>query len=74
MLWTAAVESTHVHPSQKNARTCSLCLVAHATRPGFTSRHIAPQFVTVGLLQEEQIVAKARLDFSEAGIRGPPVL
>jgi len=74
MLWTVAVESTHHHPSQTEAASCSICLVAHSASPTITSSQAAPIFATVGLLREEAVVAKARLDFSELGIRGPPTL
>jgi len=33
-----------------------------------------PVFAAVGITQDEAVVAKARLDFSDLGIRGPPVL
>jgi hypothetical protein len=74
MFWTVAVESTHQHPNQTDASSCSICLVAHATRPSISSSHTSPTFIAVGLLQEEAIIAKARFDFSDAGIRGPPAL
>jgi hypothetical protein len=31
-------------------------------------------FAAIGLLQEENVIAKARLDVFEVGIRGPPAL
>jgi len=74
MLWMAAVESAHSHPTPTDAASCSICVVAHSARPALTSTHIAPVLATVGLLQEEDVVAKACFDFSDAGIRGPPVL
>lgn len=74
MLWTVAAESAHVHPSQTDASSCSICQVAHATRPTVSCNDAAPLFVAVGLLSEQPIVGKARLDFTDAGIRGPPVL
>jgi hypothetical protein len=74
MFWTAAVESTHNHPSQTDAATCSICVAAHSTRPTTSSVQTAPVFATVGLLQEKPLLAKARLDVAEIGIRGPPVL
>jgi hypothetical protein len=74
MLWAVAVESTHTHPNQTEKASCSICVVAHSTRPAVTSSHTAPVLVAVGQLQERDTIAKARLDFSEAGIRGPPVL
>jgi hypothetical protein len=74
MLWTAAAESTHNHPSQTEAAACSLCLVAHSTRPSISSGQTAPVLATIGVLQEDDAVAKAWFDFSDAGIRGPPAL
>jgi hypothetical protein len=74
MLWTAAVESTHSHPNQTEAAACSICVVAHSTRPSVSSAHTAPIFSTIGRLQERDILAKARLDVADFGIRGPPVL
>ena len=74
MLWTAAAESTHNHPSQTEAASCSICVVAHTASPAPVSVHRTPFFAAVGLLREERVLAKARLDFSDLGIRGPPVL
>jgi hypothetical protein len=74
MLWTAAAETAHIHPNQTESATCSICVVAHSTSPTASSSHLAPVFAAVGLLREESIVPKARFDFSDAGIRGPPVL
>jgi hypothetical protein len=74
MLWTVAVESTHNHPSQTEAASCSICLVAHSASPAIICSQATPVFATIGLLREEAVVAKARLDFSELGIRGPPTL
>jgi len=74
MLWTVAVESTHHHPSQTEAASCSICLVAHSASPAIICIQATPVFATISLLREEAVVAKARLDFSELGIRGPPTL
>ena len=74
MLWTAAAESTHNHPNQTEAASCSICVVAHSTRPTVICSHVSPVFATVGVLREEDVIAKARFDFSEQGIRGPPAL
>ncbi|HTS34026.1 MAG TPA: hypothetical protein VMH04_00055 [Candidatus Solibacter sp.] len=74
MLWTAAAESAHVHPSPADSASCSICVVAHSSRPVVTSAHVAPVFGTIGLLHEKEVLLLARLDFSDAGIRGPPVL
>jgi hypothetical protein len=73
MFWAAAAESTHVHPNQTESASCSICVVAHSASPTVSSSHAAPVLATVGLLLEEDVIAKARFDFSEAGIRGPPV-
>ena len=74
MLWTAVAESTHTHLNQTESASCSICVVAHSANPTVSSSHNSPIFAAVRLLQEEDVVAKARFDFSEAGIRGPPVL
>lgn len=74
MLWTAALESTHNHPSQTEANSCSICVVAHTASPAVAAHHSAPFFAAVGLFHEEEVVAKARLEFSDLGIRGPPAV
>jgi hypothetical protein len=73
MLWTAAVESSHTHPSPSEAATCSICAVAHTARPAITAAHSAPLFFAIGIYREESVVAKARIDSSDFGIRGPPI-
>jgi hypothetical protein len=72
MLWTAAAESAHTHPSPSQAATCNICVVAHSASPAVGIAHDAPVFVAVGFLQEESILPKARIVFSDLGIRGPP--
>ena len=72
MLWTVAAESIHNHPSQNEAASCSICVVAHTASPVASSNHAAPIFAAIGILQEKQIVAQARLDVFDLGIRGPP--
>ena len=72
MLWTVAVESTHHHPSQNEAASCSICIVAHSANPAPSSTDTTPVFAAVGLAQEHAVLAKARLDSSDLGIRGPP--
>ena len=74
MVWTAAVESTHVHPNQNEAATCSICVVAHSTKPTANSSQAKPVFAMVRLLREKPVLAQARLDVAEIGIRGPPTL
>jgi hypothetical protein len=74
MLWMAVAESAHTHPTQTEAASCSICVVAHSTSPAISTTHVAPVLATIGVLQEENIVAKARLDVSDAGIRGPPAV
>lgn len=74
MLWMAAAESVHTHSTQTEAAACSICVVAHSASPTISSAHAAPILATVGALQEDDVVAKSRLSFSDAGIRGPPVL
>jgi len=74
MLWTAVAESTHNHPNNAEAASCSICVVAHATTPTASSTHARPVFSAVGLLQEEEVIAKARLSVFDLGIRGPPAI
>jgi hypothetical protein len=74
MLWTAAVESTHNHPSQTEAASCSICVAAHTASPAPSSRDTAPVFTAVGVLHEKAALAKASFDVSNLGIRGPPVV
>jgi hypothetical protein len=72
MLWTAAAEPAHHHPSQTKAASCSICAVAHSTTPTASSNHARPFFTPIGLLQEKEIIAEARIRCSDLGIRGPP--
>ena len=74
MLWTVAAESTHHHPSQNENASCSICLAAHSANPAPASTDATPVFAAVGVLQENEVVAPARLAFSDLGIRGPPAL
>lgn len=74
MLWTVAVESTHNHPNKTESSSCSICVVAHSTRPTASSNQARPVFATIGLLQEEEVIAQARLGVFELGIRGPPTV
>jgi hypothetical protein len=74
MFWAAAAESTHNHPKQTESASCSICVVAHSASPTFSSGHSAPIFAAIGLLLEEDAVAKAQFDFSNLGIRGPPAI
>jgi len=73
-LWTAVVESTHNHPNQTESASCSICIVAHSTTPTASCDHARPVFETIGLLQEEEVIARARLSVFELGIRGPPAV
>ncbi len=74
MLWTAVVESTHNHPNKGEDASCSICVAAHTTTPAASCSHARPVFAAVGVLQEEEVIAKARLSVFELGIRGPPVV
>ena len=74
MLWTAATESTHNHPSQTEAASCAICVAAHTASPAVAVGHGAPVFAAVGLFREKEAVVKARFDFSDLGIRGPPTV
>jgi len=74
MLWTAVAESTHNHPNNTESASCSICVVAHSTTPAASSHQGQPVFATIGLLQEEEVVAKARISVFELGIRGPPAV
>jgi hypothetical protein len=74
MLWTAVAESTHNHPGRAEAAACSICVVAHSASPAASSSYSRPAFASVGLLREEDVIAKAWLDALDLGIRGPPVV
>jgi hypothetical protein len=74
MLWAAVAESTHSHPNQTESASCSICVVAHSTTPAASSNHARPVFSALGVLREEAVVAKARLNVFELGIRGPPAV
>jgi hypothetical protein len=74
MFWTAVVEPTHNHPNQTGAASCSICVAAHTTTPAVSFNHARPVFEAIGLLQEEAVIAKARLSISDLGIRGPPAV
>jgi hypothetical protein len=74
MLWTAVAESTHNHPNQTESASCSICVAAHSTTPTASFNQARPVFAMVGVLQEEEVIAKARLNLFELGIRGPPAV
>lgn len=74
VLWTAAAESTHNHPTQADAASCSICVVAHSASPAVTISRGTPIFAAVGFFHEEDVTVKARLEFSDLGIRGPPAV
>ena len=74
MLWTAVAESTHNHLNQTESAACSICVVAHSTAPVAICNQVRPVFASIGLLQEEEVIAKARLSVFELGIRGPPAV
>ena len=74
MLWTAVAESTHNHPNKTESNSCSICVVAHSTAATASCHHARPVFEAIGLLQEKEVIAKARLSVFELGIRGPPAI
>ena len=74
MLWTVAAESTHNHPNQTESASCLICVAAHSASPALISGHVAPVFAAVGILPEQALDTYVRLDFSDAGIRGPPAV
>ena len=74
MLWTAVAESTHNHPNQSESAACSICVVAHSTAPTASCHYARPVFEAIGLLQEKEVIAKARLSVFDLGIRGPPAV
>jgi hypothetical protein len=74
MLWTAAVESAHHHANKIEPASCSICVVAHTAAPMASSSHARPFFTAIGLLQEKEIIAPARVYSSDLGIRGPPAI
>jgi hypothetical protein len=49
-------------------------VAAHSASPAPSSTDTTPVFAAVGIAREEVALPKARLDFSDLGIRGPPVL
>jgi hypothetical protein len=72
MLGTAAAETSHHHSLKAESASCSICVAAHSTAPAPISNHSRPVFATVGLLQEEAIIAQAWLQVFDLDIRGPP--
>lgn len=74
MLWTAVAESTHNHPNQTESASCSICVVAHSTTPTASFNQTRPVFAAVGVLQDEEVIPKARLRVRDLGIRGPPAV
>jgi len=74
MLWAAVAESTHNHANKTESPSCSICAVAHSTARTASSGQARPVFAAEGLLQEEEVIARARLSVSDLGIRGPPAV
>jgi len=74
LLRAVSAESTHHHPSQTEAACCAICAVAQTASPAVSSGHGATVFAAIGTLQIEDAVLTARFDFSDQGIRGPPVV
>jgi hypothetical protein len=74
MFWTAAAESTHNHATQLESATCSICVAAHSASPVVSSVPATPVFAAIGVLREEDIIAKAQIRFADQGIRGPPAI
>lgn len=74
MLWAAVVEPTHNHPNKAESSSCSICVVAHSSTPTANVNYARPVFATIGLLQEEAVIAKPRLGVFDLGIRGPPAV
>jgi hypothetical protein len=74
MLWTVAAESTHNHPVKTGSASCSICVVAHSTAPAASSHQGRPVVSAIGILQDEEFSAKARLSVFDFGIRGPPAV
>jgi hypothetical protein len=72
MLWTAAAEPTHHHPTKSAADGCSLCLTAHSATPTPSSSAVAPTLVPVGFLQSTQVNAQTHIEVFQLVIRGPP--
>jgi len=74
LLWAVAAESTHHHSSQTEAAACSICVVASTASPAVSCGHGVTVFAAVGLLKIEDVAVPARFDFSDQGIRGPPIV
>jgi hypothetical protein len=72
MFWTVAAESTHNHPTQTEAASCAICMAAHTASPAVSAGHGTSIFVRIDLLEDQDVIAKARFDTSDRGIRGPP--
>jgi hypothetical protein len=67
-------ESTHHHPNKTESGSCTICVVAHSSAPAASSHQDRPVFAAIGLLQVEEVSAKALLSVSDFGIRGPPAV
>jgi predicted flavoprotein YhiN len=74
MFWTAAAESTHHHITRTESTSCSICVAAHSSSPTAGSTHAGPVFARVGMLHDEEVLAKAQFLASNLGIRGPPAI
>jgi hypothetical protein len=74
MLWTAVAESTHNHANKTESSSCSICVAAHSTTPAPSLNDVRPVFTAISRLQEEDVIADARLSVCESGIRGPPAV
>jgi hypothetical protein len=74
MLWTAVAESTHNHSNNTESASCSICRVAHSASPAASCHHARPLFAAMGVLQQEDVTAKAQISIFELDIRGPPAV
>jgi Tfp pilus assembly protein FimV len=74
VLWTATAESTHSHPIRSSAASCSICIAAHSAGLTVGSSQNKPVFAAIGLLQVEELLAKAQGGVLALGIRGPPTV
>jgi len=67
LLWTVALESTHHHPSQADASTCSVCVAAHTASPA-RSINTSPTFDAIGFLPGNDCPASTTLPDGSPGI------
>jgi hypothetical protein len=53
-----AAESVHSHPTHTESAPCSICVVANSAQPAVASATTAPILATIGVLQEQDVLAE----------------